>query len=973
MPIPQLKMKSPQNWKAEPDRPARPRGNNTGHFRRPSKGLFSFITPERKKRWLKGGLKYGTYIVIGVFFFGLATFAYFSQGLPNPNKIIDRNIAQSTKIYDRTGEHLLYEISGDQKRTLIELSDIPEFAVQATIVTEDRSFYKHGGISFKGILRSLYVDFIRGEKSQGGSTLTQQLVKNAILTREKKISRKIKEVVLAYQIESKFSKDEILKMYFNEIPYGSNAYGIEAASNYYFGKSARDINLSEATILAALPQAPSYYSPYGSNIDVLIGRQHYILDSMAAEGYITAAEAEAAKNYDLEFTTRITNITAPHFVFFVKEMLASKFGEQVVEQGGLRVITTLDIEAQRAAEEAIAERAQTNQDQYRASNAALVAIDVPTGQIISMVGSKDYFNDEIDGQVNVALMPRQPGSSFKPFVYLTGFTKGFTPDSILFDLVTKFKAQPKDYEPHNYDLGQRGPISIRKALAGSLNIPAVKMLYLAGVDSVLNLAEDFGYTTFEDRSRFGLALVLGGGEVKLLEHTNGFATLAREGVYKPYEFILKIEDSSGVILEEYEEGKNEKRAVETVHARMTNDILQDNGARAYIFGASNYLTLPDRPVAAKTGTTNDYHDAWTMGFTPYQIAAGVWVGNNDNSEMRRGADGSIVAAPIWQSFMKKYLQGKEVKTFTRPQYENPKKPMIGGYMASGDEVKIDSISGKLATEYTPEETTVVKNFKSIHNILHYVDPSDPTGSYPKNPQQDPQYSAWEAPVIAWGGGGTSEPMPTEYDDIHRPEDKPTISIVSPVSGQIVNDNKLNISVSAFAPRGIQVVQYFIDGIQIGESRTSPFGLQYSIPLSLSNGDHTLVVKAFDDIFNNNQAQLIFSIDREEYIRSSWINPSSGVTLDSWDFPFNLQISVDRPEVVEKVDFYYREIDSNRSQWIGYEDKPRSLISVTWLVMPPPGVYKVYPLFTDKSRESFQGPAVTVSIEGVKKDEAERVD
>jgi penicillin-binding protein 1C len=900
---------------------------------------------------------------VALFLLSAATFAYFAKDLPDPNRIIERSIAQSTKIFDRTGETLLYEISGEQKRTLIELSDMPSYAIQATIAIEDKNFYKHGGISLWGIIRGQIVPRLQGKAAQGGSTLTQQLVKNAILTNERKISRKIKEWILSYQIEQKFSKDEILKMYFNEIPYGSNVYGIEAAANYYFGKSAQNLNLAEAAILAALPQAPSYYSPYGSHKDILIGRQQYVLDLMVAQNYITTEEATAAKDYELEFKNRITDIVAPHFVLDIKEYLADKYGEQLVEQGGLKVITTLDTAAQKYAEEAISSQTD-NLERYGASNAALAAIDVSTGQVVALVGSRDFFNDEIDGQVNVATQPRQPGSSFKPIVYLTGFTQGYTPETILFDLNTVFKAEPDDYEPKNYDLKEHGPVSVRQALAGSLNTPAVKMIYLTGVNNVLDLAEGLGYSSFSDRSRFGLSLVLGGGEVKLIEHVNAYAALAREGAWLPYYSILRVEDSTGKVLEEYKK-PSEERVIEANYVRMLSDIMSDNSARAYIFGENNHLTLSDRAVAAKTGTTDDYRDAWTMGFTPYQVAAGVWVGNNDGTAMNRGADGSVVAAPIWQNFLTNYLADKEIKTFTKPEYSNSTKPMLGGFLEGGETLKIDKFSNKLATEYTPEEAVVEKKFSEIHNILYYVERGDPTGPAPKTPSDNYQYNNWEEPVQNWvkEQNISTETPPTEYDDVHLPEDKPSITINAPSDQAETTSNSLNVSVSTGSPRGATQVKFFLDNKEIGSTYAQPFSFSYLLPPSIANGEHTLIAKVYDDLLNNSSDSIVIILNREKYINMSWLTPSSGTTISPTNFPYLLQVGVDDFEKLKQVDFYYRAAESNQSRWFNVVNDIRSsVIEAHWLNNPGVGVYKIYPVFTDVAGQTVQGDDITISIE-----------
>lgn len=427
MPIPQFTHKKPENsWKAS--HRYHISNNHSSKERKTKASFWSFLY--RKKKFI---LKLLLLIIV----LGVGFVIYASKDLPDPNKLMDRHVAQSTKIYDRTGKTVLYEIAGDQKRTLVSLSDIPVNVRNATIAIEDKDFYKHGGFSVWAIFRTAVTDLLF-HKSAGASTLTQQFVKNAILTNEKTITRKVKELILSYQLERKFSKDEILQMYLNEIPYGSTSYGVEAASLRYFGKNVKDLNLAESAILAALPQAPSRYSPYGANKDLLIARQHYILDLMAKQGYITQAEADNAKKTELVFKKQADNLLAPHFVMYIKDLLSEKYGDKTVEQGGLKITTTLDLDKQKAAEQVIADHATKNQEKYQASNAALVSIDPKTGQILAMVGSKDYYDDKIDGQVNIATSPRQPGSSFKPIVYAADFIKGFTPDTILYDVVTNF-------------------------------------------------------------------------------------------------------------------------------------------------------------------------------------------------------------------------------------------------------------------------------------------------------------------------------------------------------------------------------------------------------------------------------------------------------------------------------------------------------------------------------------------------------
>jgi 1A family penicillin-binding protein len=889
-------------------------------------------------------IKFGAYAALGCALFLFIFFAWISRGLPDPNQLIDREVAQSTKIYDRTGENILYEIHGDEKRTLVALNEIPENLKWATIDIEDKDFYKHGGFSLWAIFRTAVTNVLFGQKA-GGSTLTQQFIKNSVLTSEKSYVRKIKELILAYRVEKKFSKDEILQMYFNEIPYGSTSYGVEAASRRYFGKSVKDINLAEAAILAALPQAPSRYSPYGSNKNLLMDRQKHILDLMVEQGHITKDEAETAKNTEVVFKEQTDNIAAPHFVMYIKEILSEKYGEKIVEQGGLKIYTTLDLYKQKIAEEVIKEKTTSNQEKYDATNAALISLDPKTGQILAMVGSKDFFNEEIDGQVNITTIPRQPGSSMKPLVYAASFIKGYTPDTILYDVVTNFSTDPANpYEPHNYDLGERGPVTIRKALAGSLNIPAVKAIYLAGISNVLNLADELGYTTLKDRDRFGLSLVLGGGDVKLIEHANAFGAFAREGEIHAVNAILKIEDKDGKVLEEYKEEKG-KKVLDAKIAKMINSILSDNGARSYVFGENNYLTLGSRPVAAKTGTTNDYHDAWTIGYTP-SIVTGVWVGNSNNAAMKRGADGSVVAAPIWHDYMSKVLGDTPIEYFKAAEIEKTGKAVLNGQIEGNITAVIDRASGLLATEFTPESFREEKTFTEAHSILYYVNKNDPRGDAPKNPADDPQFNLWESRVLAWAakkGLATSSP-PTEYDNLHKPENQPQFSIENLTDKQIITEQSLRAGVSASAPRGVSRAEYYIDDNLIETNRSTPFNLEKNISF-LPNGFHNLKVKVCDGIDNCSEKSLEFNLiingnQASGDINISWADLSNGLTLKNTDFPFSLKIKVSNPTQTARIDFYYQIENGEKTLIKSHSPINAELTEIFWSKPPVPGNYKL---------------------------------
>ena len=685
-------------------------------------------------------------VIAGIAFIALlGLFIYCVKDLPSAATFNERKVAESTKIYDRTGTVLLYDVHGEEKRTIIPFEEIPQNLKNATIAIEDSNFYHHFGIDFKGIVRALWADLRGQNASQGGSTITQQLVKLTILTPEKTLARKIKEAVLAMEMSIKYSKDEILNFYLNQIPYGSNAYGVEAAAQTFFGKHAKDLTLAESALLAALPQASSYYSPFGSHTDELKARQEYILERMFKFSYITEEQYNQAKEEKLNFSKAQGKFPAPHFVMYIKEYLEEKYGQDYIEQAGLKVYTTLDWDLQQIAESVIASGVETNSKRYNSNNAALVAIDPKTGQILSMVGSKNYWaepspkgctpgkNCLFEPNVNVAIRPRQPGSSFKPYAYATAFEKGFTPDTVLFDLPTEFSvnsdicpatnidynnSNPLCYHPLDYDRRFRGPLTMRQAIAQSLNIPAVETLYLAGVNDTINTAQDMGIQTLQDRSRYGLSLVLGGGDVKLLEHTAAFSVFANEGVKNPATAILKIEDSSGKIIEQY--APNPTKVIEPQISRLISSVLSDEQNRAPIFGSKSKLYIEGIPVAAKTGTTQEYKDGWTMGYTP-SLAVGVWTGNNDSTPMKQGADGIYVAAPIWNEFIKQaYAKKNELRSNNattenyfnlpeQPQSFNPPDPistdkdMLNGQYITQVKLNIDKISGKIATELTPPD------------------------------------------------------------------------------------------------------------------------------------------------------------------------------------------------------------------------------------------------------------------------------
>ncbi len=651
--------------------------------------------------------------------------------IPDFHSFQDRKVENSTKIYDRTGTVVLYDIHRDEKRTDIGFADMSINIKNATIAIEDAEFYSHGGIRVTSIIRAALANFLSIGRTQGGSTITQQLVKNTLLTPEKSYTRKIKEWILAIKIDRSLPKDKILEYYLNENPYGGNIYGVEEASRTYFNKGARDLTIAESAYLAAIPQSPTLLSPYGKNRDKLEARKNLVLSRELALKFITQAEYDAAKNEVVTFMPQSnTGIKAPHFVFFIKDYIEQKYGPGILESGGLKVTTTLDYDLQAKGEQIVKDGALKNTKDWNGTNAALVAIDPKTGQILTMVGSRDYFDKDIDGNFNVATAARQPGSSFKPFIYATAFNEGFTPSTILFDVPTEFQttcnaygkalpghSQSECYMPQDYDGKTVGPITLRSALAESRNIPAVKLFYLAGLNNSLKTAQAMGITTLSDISRYGLTLVIGGGEVTLLDLTSAYSVFGNNGVRNPYTGILKIEDATGQVLEEYQPNQIEVLPKNT--ALTMSDILKRDESRIPTFGAHSVLEIPGRDVAVKTGTTNNNKDAWTVGYTP-SIAVGVWAGNNDNKPMKKG--GAALAGPIWHDFITQALQKIPDEKFEAPDlYIDPNtKPILRGEW-QGD----------------------------VHTILYFVNKNDVTGPAPTNPESDPQFNHWEIPVQNW--------------------------------------------------------------------------------------------------------------------------------------------------------------------------------------------------------------------------------
>ncbi len=787
-----------------------------------------------------------------VFIIGLvAVLSYLAYDLPSPDKVV-RHEGFSTKILDRNGE-VLYDIYQNQKRVPVKFEDVPDYLKKATIAIEDKNFYKHEGFDIFGIIRGFTRLFTRG-RAQGGSTLTQQLVKNVLLTSEYSLLRKVKEFVLAVQIERKYSKDEILLMYLNEAPYGGTAWGVESASEAYFGKNVKDLDLVESAILAGLPQRPSYYSPYSGNPEAYKSRTNDVLRRMREDGYITSEQEDGANGMldSVEFAGKGGNFKAPHFVQYVENILEEKYGEAFIEQGGYTVTTTLDWKIQEEAQKIVAEEIG-KVEKLKIGNGAAVVINPQTGEILAMVGSKDFNAENYDGQVNVTMSLRQPGSAFKPFTYVTAFKKYFTPATLIMDVPTEFPGgigQPV-YKPINYDGKYRGPIQLRYALANSINVPAVKLLAMVGIKDVLETAYDLGITSLEPTaatmSRVGLSLTLGGGEVRLLELTGAYGAFLNKGFKVEPVSILKIEDNDGKVLEENKPEKR-KQVLTEEEAFLIADILSDNRARSMIFGENSLLNIKDRQIAVKTGTTNDKRDNWAIGGNRDAVV-GTWVGNNDNSPMKEVASGVSGASPIWRRVLLKALEGKSNSTFEIPgNIVNKEVDAVSGFSAH------DGFPSRL--EYfirgtEPGNDTVHVKLKVCKNQGKLATPSDiASGNYDEREyfvfkEEDATggiggVNKWQEGILAWIASQNDSRYnpPTDYCEGSNPI---SVEFVTPKDHDSNLPNRIGVEIKAESINDIQEVRLEIDGVKYRTFTGKP----YKDDVDFSVGIHELRVVARD--------------------------------------------------------------------------------------------------------------------------------
>ena len=899
---------------------------------------------------LRGCLKGGgskwqkiKYIVVGIIAFAVALccFMFFAilLTLPNVDNIENLVAAQSSQILDRHGE-VLYAIHGDENRKIVEHEQISPYAAKAVMAIEDDEFYEHHGVDFKAFLLAVCGEFHICNTARGGSTITQQFVKNAFLSAERTYTRKAKEIILSLQLEGRYTKDEIMDMYLNRIPYGANIYGVEVASQTFFGHPAKDLTIAESAVLAAIPKAPTYYSPYGNNVYVQVelseeeilrqdirseaelvdfiskgllgktysygegeaardiyvkGRVDFVLERMVDLGYISEEEYETAisESNNIEFVPFREDIIAPHFVMYVRQILEEEYGKEALEKGGLRITTTLDLEKQHAADSAAETYAESNATTYGASNAALVSLDPDTGEILAMVGSQDYWNDDIDGKVNVTLRPRLPGSSFKPIVYAAAFLQGYAPSTVVYDVRTKFGSW---YEPANFDGQFRGPVDFRHALGASLNIPAVKAGHLAGIPNVIDLARKMGIDLNQPDDWYGLSLALGAGEARPLDMALAYGVFANGGYKVEPVAILKVEDRAGNILEEYKAPDEKSLVLDPQVAYLINHVLSDASARPDEYWR-NLLTIPGQVNGAKTGTsnkkkdgTNYPFDAWTIGYTRHLVTA-VWGGNADGTHLYWNASGLDVAGRIWKAYMTEATKDMPRTEFERPEgikwvrvakrsgklpsKYTPEDEMVSGIFASFSVpseydtsyqfVKIDKVSGKLATEFTPEEAIEEKAFYMHHSIL------------PDNVQ-------WESAVRAWAvQNGEDEEPPIEYDDVHTAEtmdSKPQITIVSPKSKSEISPPVLSVWPNITSPAGVEKVEYYFDGELADTAELAPFNGYFSISSSLKNGsEHTIKAIVYDELYRSNQSTVTVKIGADDTPPIlSFVYPSDKATL-----------------------------------------------------------------------------------------------
>lgn len=831
-------------------------------YRRNNFKILDFFAGFNIGKWLFFSSVTGCLLII-------ALFAWYSRGLPDPSKV-QRKTGFSTEILDRTGKVILYDMYTDQDRKFTPINDVSDWLKKATISVEDKDFYKHNGFDPMAALR-IAKNVVLNQRLIGGSTLTQQLVKMLLLTNERKVSRKVREFMLALRIEKSFTKDEILQMYLNEAPYGGTAVGVASAAQIYFGKSPSELTLTESVLLAGLPQSPSRYSPYSSNNKAYLPRAKEVSRRMREDNIITK-EMEAQVNSELEniqFKGIASNkIKAPHFVMFIKQQLEEMYGASVLETGGLKVTTSLDWDLQQKAETAVKEEIDKVSKQLNISNGASVILDTNSGEILSMVGSKDFFDKSIDGEVNVTTRLRQPGSSIKPLVFATAFMKNYSPASVLADVVTEFpgKDDKTPYQPKNYDGKEHGLLHLRDALGSSINIPAVKLTALVGVDTVLNQGFRMGITSLEPTketvSRVGLSMALGGAEVKLLEITSAYGSFANGGTKVLPVSILKIEDGSGRKIFEKKQIKQEKVLDEKV-AFLMNSVLSDNNARLLTFGPNSYLNMGNKAVAVKTGTTNDLRDNWTIGWTPSYIV-GVWVGNNNNDKMKNVASGVSGAAPIWRRQILEVQKLKSETAFKQPsgvtQVEVDK---VSGYPAHDGFASYKEwfVDGTLPTGQDPIHTKVKTCKNDPNKLADAVSVSqgnfdEREGIVIKERDILTNKDSWQKAINEWIGKQTDQiyKIPTETCGASAEID---VQIVSPAQKSRIDGDTLSVKYTVASTKTLAESRMYIDG-----TLEQTFGSEQSVSkqIKVTTGKHSLKIVAKNSEGKEESKQVDFGVN-----------------------------------------------------------------------------------------------------------------
>lgn len=822
----------------------------------------------KQKLLLYGLVLFTGFVVVG-FIFSFILFAWYAKDLPSPTKL-SQSSGYSTVFYDREGK-VLYEMYKDKNRVPVTFQDLPSYLKQATVAIEDKNFYKHQGVSETGIIRSVFNFFLTGRLG-GGSTITQQLIKNVLLTSQRQLSRKIKEAILAFEVERKYSKDDILLMYLNEAPYGGTYWGVGTAAMSYFGKPVKDLNLVESAILAGLPQSPTVYSPYIGKNDAWKGRAKDVLRRMREDGYITKDQESAAdKQVDVyKFSAPKLAINAPHFVFYVKDQIENEYGTKLLDQG-VSIKTTLSLDVQQAAEKIVKEEIAKLTD-YHATNGAVIVLDSKTGEILGMVGSYDY-NDESFGKFNAALGLRQPGSTVKPITYSLALEKGYTPSTVLMDLKTVFPNQGnKDYIPVNYDGKFRGPVQLRFALGNSINIAAVKMLAMVGIRDFLQKASDFGLKGFAPTSsnmqKYGLAVTLGGSESTLLEMTSAFSAFANSGIKTDTSYLEDITDFKGNNI--YKQVKStEKRVTTPEVAFLISHILSDNNARLDEFGPNSYLHVPGKTVAVKTGTSDDKRDNWAIGYTK-SITVGVWVGNNDNTPMNpKISSGATGASPIWYRIMgellKKYDDGimdkpDKIKALTVDAYLGglPKDgyPTRSEYFIDGTQptdvspfykkLKISKANGKLANDVE------IKNGNYDEKDFIVISENDPVSTNGHN--------RWQDAINDWAKSQSDDKFhyPTETSDASA--DSVIVSIQAPSNQVTIGQGNVEIKAKITSLSSIKNVQIFLNGNQVRSLDGDRKDVDETISIN-SDGVYQLKVQATNEKNNTSDSTVQFGVNK----------------------------------------------------------------------------------------------------------------